>query len=81
MISAPLIKALKISGNVFAYIPSEFIKPVIDILVYCFDSSEDAFNSLSQKLKNSFIDNIEKMRSTNFGNFLYSLSHRLMKQD
>jgi hypothetical protein len=46
--SVPFVKALK---NQFFPFPADFMKPLVDIFVFSFDTDQDGLNGLLSELK------------------------------
>ena len=56
--SVPMIKALK-SGTVFAFLPPQFYKLTLEILVNTFEDNQVSFNNILSNLKTAFLNDNE----------------------
>jgi hypothetical protein len=66
--SVPLIHALK--SGVFAFVPPEYLRMVVEVMAFAFDEDDQAFNSIVSILKKGFKDLFEKLKKTSFHSLL-----------
>ena len=79
--SVPTIKALKSKKCVFAFIPSGFLGPIIDILVYAFGDDQQSFNDILKDFKRAFSHFFESIQRTQLVTLLHMLGQRLINHD
>ena len=78
--SVPMITALK-SPETFVNLPANFIKVLIDIMVYTFGTDMDAFNDIIARVKTTLRECYEAMDIANYLHFLEVLARRMIAKD
>jgi hypothetical protein len=76
--SLPMIKGLKNKEEVFAFIPSDYFKLVLDVLVYSFSDDQIAFDLILITLKEAFSHYWESIEKTRFNILLDALINQLL---
>lgn len=73
VMTMPMIKGLKLEKNhnsIFAFIPPDFVKPLIDIFIHTFGNDQEAFDDILKSFDLAFSNFYERLTTTSFRTLL-----------